>query len=64
MVGLACQPQFQPSGFRSIVAELNARIGLLCNTGKDHGGRSVSISSTHLRRHWANVPGDAAGPVA
>ncbi|KAL7950343.1 hypothetical protein V8C42DRAFT_310255 [Trichoderma barbatum] len=62
--GLARQPRFQPSGTRSIVAELNARIGLLCNAGKDHGGRWYPFCPHTYFGIGANVPGDAAGPVA
>ncbi|KAL7963312.1 hypothetical protein V8C34DRAFT_88555 [Trichoderma compactum] len=62
---LARQPGFQPSGTtRSIVAELNARIGLLCNAGKDHGGRWYPFCPHTYFGIGANVPGDAAGLVA
>lgn len=59
----ARQCRLQLSGIRSIEREFNARISLLCNAGKDHGGRLVSILSAHFGI-GVDVPGDAAGPVA
>lgn len=56
-------PTFWDPIDRGRISTRECYVSLLCNAGENHGGRLVSILSTHFGI-GVDVPGDAAGPVA